>query len=97
MTNIHKYVWVGLHAVYAFGLLLIFVFSGSKYDWMADSDPLISLGANEDASGNRAVFLTLVLVTIVVAQSIAAFNACKPRERLISMLLMVVAAFAFLA
>ena len=91
----NKYLRIGLHAIYAFGLLLIIAFSGGKYEWMADVDPSISPGAIEDASNNRVVFLGVVLTVVIVAQLIVAIKANKPSERLISALLVFVAILAF--
>ena len=95
MREMSNYLRVGLHAIYAFGLLLIFAFSGSKYDWMADVDPSISYGSIEDASGNRVVFLGVVLAVVVAAQLIVAIKAKRATERLISGLLILVAILAF--
>lgn len=93
----NKYLRIGLHSIYAFGLLLIIVFSGGKYDWMADVDSSIPPGAIEDGSDNRVVFLGLVLTVVIVAQLIVAIKANKPTERLISALLAFVAILAFVA
>jgi hypothetical protein len=93
----NKYWRIGLHATYAVGLLLIIIFSGNKYDWMADVDPSISPGAIEDGSGNRVVFLGVVLTVVVVAQLLVSIKAKKPTERLISGLLVFAAILAFVA
>jgi len=95
MKDMNKYLRIGLHAIYAFGLLLILIFSGNKLDWMADFDPSISSGAIEDGAGNRTVFLCVVLAVAILAQLIVAITANKPTERLISGLLVLVAILAF--
>lgn len=93
----NRYVRLALHAIYAAGLLLIIAFSGSKYGWMADVDPSISVDAIEDGSGNRAVFSVTVLVVAIAAEVIVAIRAKTTMESLISGLLVLVAILAFAA
>lgn len=93
----NKYLRICLHAIYAFGLILILVVSGGKYDWMGDVDPSISPGSIEDGSGNRAVVLGIVLAVVVLAQLIVAIKAHKPAERLMAGLLVLAAILAFMA
>ena len=88
----NKYLRIGLHALSVVGLLLIFIFSGSKYDWMTSVDTSLPPDAIEDGSGNRIVFLGVVLAVVVVAQLIVAIKTRKSTERLISGLLVLAAA-----
>lgn len=91
----NKYLRTSLHAVYAFGLILIVSLSGSKYDWMANIDPTIDTAAIEDSSGNRAVFLGVVLAVAILAEAVVAFWTKKTSERLIAAGLVLVAVLAY--
>lgn len=87
----NKLLRIVLHTVYAFGLLLIILFSGSKYDWMTEMDPSIQAGAIEDGSGNRAVFSGLLLAFIIAAQLVIAVKTKKKWEKLVSGFLVLLA------
>lgn len=87
----NKLLRIGLHAVYAFGLLLIILLSGSKYDWMTEMDPSIQAGAIEDGSGNSAVFSGLLLVFIIAAQLVVAVKTKKIWEKWVSGFLVLLA------
>ncbi|MFT3849997.1 MAG: hypothetical protein QM739_15395 [Propionivibrio sp.] len=91
------YLRVALHAIYVLGLLVILSLSNSKYDWMADIDPSITPGVIEDASGNRAVFLGIILAVVVLAELTVAFKAKKASKRVAAAVLAVVAIAAFMA
>ena len=86
-----------LHTIYAICLLLLFSFSGSKYDWITGMDASISAGAIEDASGSRAVLLGIVLAVSTLTELIVALRTKKALERTAAALLVVVAIATFVA
>lgn len=92
-----KYLRAGLHAIYAFGLLLIVSLAGGKYDWMADVDPTIAPGAIEDGSGDRAVFLGVVLAVAIAAEFVVALRVRSVFERSVAVALILVGIVAALA
>ncbi len=87
----NKLLRVGLHTVYVFGLLLIILLSGGKYDWMTEMDPSIPAGAIEDGSGNSAVFSGLLLAFIIAAQLIIAVKTKRKWEKWVSGFLVLLA------
>ena len=91
----NKLLRILLHIIYSLGLLLILTFSGSKYGGITGVDPSISASDIEDISGNRAVFLGVVLAVVIAAELIVAIKARKAAERLVSGLLVLVAILAF--
>ncbi len=93
----NKCLRIGLHFVYATGLLLILVFSGSKYEWITDIDPSIAPSSIEGGSGSRFVFQVSVFAIVVAVQLIIAYNAKKTAEKLISGLLVFGAVLVFSA
>jgi hypothetical protein len=58
-------------AVYLLALLGFTLLGGSKYDWMPDIDPTVSLNAVE-TSGNRDLVASLLLATALCAAAILA-------------------------
>jgi hypothetical protein len=86
-----EYLRAGLHAIYAFGLLLIVSLAGSKYDWMPEVDPTIATGAIEDGSGNRGAFLGVTLAVAILAESVVVLKARSALERASAMVLILVA------
>lgn len=85
-----------LHTIYALGLLLLFLFAGNKYDWMSDLEPSVAGAGIEDGSGNRAVFLGVLLAVAITVELIVALWAKRTSERMISGLLVLLAIVAFL-
>ena len=62
-----SWAWLG-YTVSVAGLLVLAVWPAHKYAWMAAVDPATDPAALEDASGNRVVFATLVMVAAVGLQ-----------------------------
>ena len=89
----NKYLRITLNTIYAVGLLLLVLFSGSKYDWMNDMDP--SMAQIEDGSGNRAIFLALVFAVVLLTQLIVVIKAAKASEKAIACLLTLVGILAY--
>ncbi len=77
----NKLLHIGLHAVYAFGVLLIILFSGSKYAWMTEMAPSIPANTIADGSGNSAVFSGLILACIIAAQLVIAVKTKRKWEK----------------
>jgi hypothetical protein len=77
----NEHLRIGLQAIWALGLLLIFAFSRNKYDWMGKIAPPISPSAIEDGSGSQPVGLDVVLAAIVPAQLIAASQSREGRHQ----------------
>ena len=67
--SVPVWVWLG-YAVSAAGLLVLAVLPGDKYAWMAEVDPATDPSALTDASGNRALFATVVMLLAVVLQAL---------------------------
>jgi hypothetical protein len=84
-----------LHAVYACGLFLLFLLSGSKYDWMVDMDPSIAIESIKDEGNNRGLVLTIVVTLIVVIQLIIAIKTSNTLERIIAVGLALLAIYAY--
>ncbi|MFJ3459687.1 hypothetical protein ACIPMZ_22455 [Scandinavium goeteborgense] len=57
-----------LHSICFLSLLVMFAFSGGKYDWMSEVDHAIPKGSINDSSDNRIVFLTVVLGGVLMVQ-----------------------------
>jgi len=79
------------HLLFAGGLLVLIVLPENKYSWMQEMDPSLATAPVEDASGNRAIFTLLLLIAIVVAQLAVALNTASKMERLVSIILALVA------
>mgnify|MGYP005980721463 CR=1 len=92
----HKYKRIGLYAMYALGLFLILIFSGDKYDWMSDFDSSISPGAIEDSSGNRFIFIVLMLCVTLLIQLFFLITSKKLTGRLWAIFFMGVALAVFI-
>ena len=95
--SMNKLLRILLHIIYSLGLLLILIFSGSKYGGISGTDPSISASDIEDISGNRTVFLGVVLAVVIAAELILAIKARKTTERLVPGLLVLVAILAFVS
>ena len=71
-----------LHAIYVICVSLMLCFTESRFAWMAAVDPSISAGSIADDSGNREVFLTILLLIVAVAtQVVVAVKASGAAER----------------
>ena len=84
------------HLIFACGLFVIYILPNNKYDWMQELEPSISANSIEDPSGNRAVFAFLLLVLIVAAQLLLAFKSTSKKERVGSIVLILLAVFVWL-
>lgn len=73
-------------AVYLLALLGLLLLGGSKYDWMVDVDPTMSLKAVE-TSGNRDLVASLLLATALCAAAILAKLFESRRARIAALLL----------
>ena len=73
-------------AVYLLALLGMLLLGGSKYDWMVDVDPTMSLKAVE-TSGNRDLVASLLLATALCAAAILAKLFESRRARIAALLL----------
>lgn len=73
-------------AVYLLALLGMLLLGGSKYDWMPDIDPTVSLNAVE-TSGNRDLVASLLLATALCAAAILAKLLKSRRERVAALFL----------
>ncbi|MDR1351188.1 MAG: hypothetical protein LBJ59_10535 [Zoogloeaceae bacterium] len=72
-----------VHTLCGLGLLFIILrLTRHQYDWMREMTPSIPAGVIEDASMNSAVFVTVLLGTIILVQSFLVFSARKMRERI---------------
>ena len=88
--------WVGAkgwriaaHVSFVIAAALSLVLSGDKYDWM--QDPSTGGSGVRDASGNRALFVMVLLVAVSVPQLLIFISSRSRRERLVSCLLLAVA------
>lgn len=79
------------HLLFAGGLLFFIVLPGNKYSWMQEMDPSLAIVPVEDASGNRAIFTLLLLIAIVAAQLAIALKTASKMERVMSIILALVA------
>jgi len=82
--------WLG-HAASGFGLLVLALLPGHKYAWMQAVDPATDPAALEDASGNRLVLATLVMLLAVGLQALGLFKGASvnsARHRVAAWLLM---------
>lgn len=91
----NKTIRISLYVIYVLGLLMILIFSGSKYDWISDIDPSIASDAIEDNSNNRFVFLMLVLFAAVLTQVIVFIKFADLPGKLLSLMLIIIAFVAF--
>lgn len=93
----NKGILIGLYGIYALGVSLMLLFSGSKYDWMSDVDPAVVSGTIEDNAGDRYIFLILILILFLII-SIQIFLFIKSKKltgKFLSVLWMVVAIVVF--
>lgn len=91
----NKGILIGLYGIYALGVSLMLLFSGSKYDWVSDIDPAVVSGTIEDNAGNRYIFLILILFLIISIQIFLFIKSKKLTGRFLSVLWMVVAIVVF--
>lgn len=91
----NKTIRISLYVIYVLGLLIMLIFSGSKYDWISDIAPSITSAAIEDNSNNRFVFLTLVLFAAVLTQVILFFKSADLPGKRLSLILIIIALVTF--
>lgn len=91
----NKAIRISLYVLYVLGLLMILIFSGSKYDWISDVDPTIASGAIEDDSNNRFVFLILVLFVTILTQLVVFIKSADLPGKLLSLTLTTMAFVVF--
>lgn len=84
-----------LYTVSAVCLLLLFMFSGSKYGWMEQIEPSLASSSIANDANNRGLFSTVVMSLLVVVQIAIAIKAPKAIERLVAVLLLVAAMFIY--
>jgi hypothetical protein len=77
--------------IYAFGLLVIILLQNNKYDWMREVDTSVPIHAIEDASGNNAIAVVLLLIVIVSVQLILAIKTKRILARTVSVALVLLA------
>jgi hypothetical protein len=73
-------------AVFLLALLGMLLLGGSKYDWMVDVDPTVSVKAIE-TTGNRDLAASLLLATALCAAAILARLHESRRARVAALLL----------
>ena len=91
----NKYWRTGLYLTYLAGIVLLMLFSGSKYEGMSEVDPGVSPSLIEHSSDNRMLFRILVLIVITGAQGIIVMKSVSLCERILSLILMVLALLLF--
>lgn len=82
---------VVVHLLFVFGLLVFLAMPSNKYSWMQEMDPLISVTSVDDVSGNRSIFKILLLIVMVATQLAIAVKTANKREKLVSIVLVLVA------
>ncbi|XVJ69343.1 MAG: hypothetical protein HEQ39_06590 [Rhizobacter sp.] len=67
---------------YAFGMVVIYAFSGRKYDWMKDENPLAVIPRQlEEGFSNRQIFTFSVLLFLVSLQVILFLSSANSFEK----------------
>lgn len=92
MKSVLRYIAYGLFVV---GLIAFWLLAGSRYGWMEAMDPSISAGSIEDESNSRTIVTILLLLLMVVSQLAVAAKATGRGERIISIVLAIVAVAAW--
>lgn len=77
------------YLLFALGATLALALSGNKYDWMQDAEA--GMPAVEDASGNRTVFVLVLLAAVSIPQLMMFVSTHSRRERLLSAALLAAA------
>jgi hypothetical protein len=88
---------IGVHLLYAVGLIVFVTLSGNKFSWMQELDSSIRPSPIDDAIGSRAIFTFLLLATIVATQLGLILMAVNKSEKLVSLVLSLVAISVWLA
>jgi len=85
------------HLLLVCGLLVFIAMPrGNKYTWMEDMDPSIAMLPVDDTSGDRTVFMLLLLIVVVITQLGIAITTESKKEKMISIVLAIVAISAWL-
>ncbi|UYU31525.1 hypothetical protein [Siccibacter colletis] len=87
----NKYWRTGIYLTYLAGIVLLMLFSGSKYEWMSEVDPGVSPSLIAQDSDNRMLFRILILIVITGAQLIIMLKSLLLPERTLSLILVVLA------
>lgn len=83
------------HLLFACGMLVFMIMPGNKYEWMQEMDSSIaSLPA--DNSGNRAIFMLLLLAAIIATQLGIISSSSNKREKRTSLALIAAATSVYL-
>lgn len=67
----------------------------SRYEWMADMDPQVSVAAMEDASGNAAVVAALAVGGIWLCQALFAWQSKSTRHSMLALTISALAGFVW--
>jgi len=81
---------IAAHVSFVIAAALSLVLSGDKYDWM--QEPYMDGSGVHDASGNRALFVLVLLVAVSVPELLIVIASRSWRERLVSCVLLAIAA-----
>jgi hypothetical protein len=84
------------HLLFACGFLAFIAMPTNKYAWMQEIDPSISALPADDGAGNRTIFTLLLLIIIVAAQLGIVITSASKKEKVISIVLVLVAISAWL-
>jgi hypothetical protein len=84
------------HLLLACGFLVFIAMPTNKYTWMQEMDPSISTLPADDGSCNRTIFTLLLLIVIVAAQLGVVITSASKKEKVISIVLVLVAISAWL-
>jgi predicted small integral membrane protein len=84
------------HLLFACGFLVFIAMPANKYAWMQEIDPSISALPADDGAGNRSIFTLLLSIVIVAAQLGIVITSASKKEKVISIVLVLVAISAWL-
>lgn len=79
------------YLLFVCGLFVFIALPDNKYSWMMEMDPSMVIAPVDNAAGNRAIFVFLLLVAIVATQLAIAIKTMNRTERIVSITLVFVA------
>ena len=85
------------HLLFAFGMFVFITTPSNKYSWMKDMDLSMTTLPADDGSGNRTIFTLLLLIAIVITQLGIVFIAKSRKEKVVSIVLLLVAIVVWLS
>jgi hypothetical protein len=82
---------IAAHLLFACGMLVFLAMPANRYGWMQEMDPSMATLPVDGSVGSRTIFTVLLLAAMLGAQLAIMLRSNNRRERIISLVLMLVA------